>query len=155
MSLEMSFKALQIAKLNNLENITSPALNAIGEVYIILKDYPKALSFLEKQRKLYEGGNVNDGLGYALYDIGIVYEEMNQLDSAMSYEMLALDLFKRVNREEPLVFKVLGNIELKSGNLSKALSYYQQGLQIAIQNNERRASATLYNKIASFYKMIK
>src|SRR5438477_397867 len=89
-ALEMLFKALQIAKSNNLENLTSPTLNGIGEVYIILKDYPKALYYLERQKKLYENIEVNEGFGYALYDIGNVYEEMNQLDSARHYELWAL-----------------------------------------------------------------
>jgi tetratricopeptide (TPR) repeat protein len=89
-----------------------------------------------------------------LYDIGNVYEETDQLDSARYYELKALEFFRTINREEPFVYKTLGNIEMKSGNQSKALSYYQQSLQIAIQNNEHRASASAYNKIASFYKLV-
>jgi hypothetical protein len=54
-----------------------------------------------------------------------------------------LNFFRKINREEPYVFKTLGNIEMKSGNRDKALSYYQQGLQIAIQNNEHRASGNI------------
>ena len=69
------------------------------------------------------------------------------------YELQALDFFRSINREEPFVYKTLGNIEMKSGSPDKALSYYQQSLQIAIQNNEHRASASAYNKIASFYEV--
>jgi signal transduction histidine kinase len=153
-ALEMAFKALQIAKSNNLERFTTPALNSIGEIYIVLKDYPKALNYFQRQKKQYEKIEKDEGFGYALYDIGNVFEETNQLDSAKYYEEQALEFFRSINREEPLVYKTLGNIEMKSGNLSKALNYYQQSLQIAIQNNEHRASASAYNKIASFYKLI-
>ena len=152
-ALEMAFKALQIAKSHNLEGFTSPTLNSIGEIYIVLKDYPKALNYLQRQKKLYDKGEMNEGFGYALYDIGNVYEETNQLDSARYYEQQALEFFRKINREEPFVYKTLGNIEMKSGNPTKALSYYQQSLQIAIQNNEHRASASAYNKIAFFYKL--
>jgi len=152
-ALEMSFKALQIAKSNNLEGVTSPTLNAIGEIYIVLKDYPKALNYLQRQKKLYDKVEINEGFGYALYDIGNVYEETDQLDSAKYYELQALEFFQKINREEPFVYKTLGNIEMKLGNPTKALGYYQQSLQIAIQNNEHRASASAYNKIASFYKL--
>jgi two-component system NtrC family sensor kinase len=153
-ALEMAFKALQIAKSNNLETLTSPTLNAIGEIYIVLKDYPKALNYLQRQKKLYDKIEINEGFGYALYDIGNVYEETDQLDSAKYYEEQALEFFQKINREEPFVYKTLGNIEMKLGNQSKALSYYQQSLQIAIQNNEHRGSALAYNKIASFYKLL-
>ena len=152
-ALEMAFKALQIAKSHNLEGFTSSTLNSIGEIYIVLKDYPKALNYLQRQKKLYDKGEMNEGFGYALYDIGNVYEETNQLDSARYYEQQALEFFRKINREEPFVYKTLGNIEMKSGNPTKALSYYQQSLQIAIQNNEHRASASAYNKIAFFYKL--
>jgi len=153
-ALEMAFKALQIAKSNNLEIITSPALNSIGEIYIVLKDYPKALDYLQRQKKLYDKGEMNEGFGYALYDIGNVYEETDQLDSARYYELQALKFFQTINRQEPFVYKTLGNIEMKSGNPTKALGYYRQSLQIAIQNNEHRGSASAYNKIASFYKLL-
>ena len=153
-ALEMAFKALQIAKSNNREELTSPTLNSIGEIYIVLKDYPKALDYLQRQLKLYDKRKIDEGFGYALYDIGNVYEETDQLDSAKYYELQALEFFRKINREEPFVYKTLGNIEMKSGNPAMALSYYQQSLQIAIQNNEHRASATAYNKIASFYKLV-
>ena len=153
-ALEMAFKALQIAKANDLESLTSPTLNSIGEVYIVLKDYPKALDYLQRQKKLYDKVEINEGFGYALYDIGNVYEETDQLDSAKYYELQALEFFQKINREEPFVYKTLGNIEMKSGNQARALSYYQQSLQIAIRKNERRGSALAYNKIASFYKLV-
>ena len=153
-ALEMAFKALQIAKSNNLESLTSPTLNSIGEIYIVLKDYPKALNYLQRQKQLYDKRKTDEGFGYALYDIGNVYEETNQLDSAKHYEEQALEFFRKINREEPFVYKTLGNIEMKLGNSTKALSFYQQSLQIATQNNEHRASASAYNKIASFYKLL-
>ena len=151
-ALEMAFRALQIAKSNSLDSITSPTLNHIGEIYLTLKDYPKALYYFLKQKKIYESIEMDEGFGYALYDIGNVYEEMNELDSARSYELQAAEFFGKNGRDEPLVFKTLGNTEMKLGNRERALNYYRQSLQIAIQNNERRASAYVYNKLAEFYK---
>src|ERR1700759_3375162 len=46
---ETAFKAIEIAKANGLRDY-SGALNALGEVYIVLKDYPKALSYLDEQK---------------------------------------------------------------------------------------------------------
>jgi len=152
LALEMGFKGLQIAASNNLENITSPTLNLLGEVYLILKDYPKALAYFEKQKKLYETIEINEGFGYVFYDIGNVYEEMGELDSARHNALQALEIFRQIDREEPLVFKTLGNIELKSKNWDKALYYFKQSLQLSIQNNEHRATPYAYNKIAEFYK---
>ena len=150
-ALEMAFKALKIAETNRLEHLSSPALGAIGQVYIILKDYPKALSFLRKQKSI--PGDIA-GLAYAKHNMGIVFEEMNQLDSSTYYTQQAIEDFRKFNRKEPLVYRTLGNIEMKSGNQNRALNYYQQCLQMALQNNERRALASAYNKIAVFYRAI-
>jgi len=151
-ALEMAFNALQIAKTNKLE--CESALNAIGETYIILKDYPKALSYLQKQESVCIAlGNI-EALAYARKDIAVVFEETNQLDSAIYYEQLAIEDFQKTGREEPQVYETLGNIKMKSGDHIEALNFYQKGLQIAIKNNERRASAGAYNKIATFHKNV-
>jgi len=126
----------------------------LGQTGDLSRALEMALDYLQRQKKLYDNGEMNEGFGYALYDIGNVYEETDQLDSAKYYELQALEFFRKINREEPFVYKTLGNIEMKSGNPTRALSYYQQSLQIAIQNNEHRASASAYNKIASFYKLV-
>jgi len=151
-ALEMAFKSLQIAKENNLE--CEAALNAIGETYIVLNDYPKALSYLRWQKSVCEANGNVEALAYAEKDIAVVFEETNQPDSALYYEQLAIRDFQKTGREEPQVYETLGNIKMKSGNHAGALNFYQKGLQIAIKNNERRASAGAYNKIATFYKNI-
>ncbi|MFI5185318.1 MAG: ATP-binding protein [Chitinophagales bacterium] len=153
-ALEMAFKALQIAKSNDLENLTAPALNGIGEVYTALKDYPRALSYLGKQKSISTTTKNTEGLAYTFRDIGIVYTEMNQLDSAEYYELKAIDEFRKANREEPLVYETLGDIKMESGNMNEALNYYKKSLQFALNNNERRASSSSYNKIASFYRQL-
>ena len=153
-ALETAFKAIEIAKANELGNYSSGALNAIGEVYIVLKDYPKALGYLREQKLMCEADGNMESLGYAKKDLAIVFEEMNQLDSAMLYDEQAMEDFKKINREEPQVYEIWGNIQTKMENNGEALNYYKKSLQIALKNNERRSSASAYIKLASFYKRI-
>ena len=44
-SLELGFKALQVAEEHHLESFAGAALYGITEAYILLKDYPKALGY--------------------------------------------------------------------------------------------------------------
>jgi signal transduction histidine kinase len=152
-SLELGFKALQLAEENHLESLAGPALDGIAEVYIILKDYPKAINYLRTYVLVIDAEN-DEGLAYAYFDMGVAFEGMNQLDSANFYEEKAIENFRKYNREEPLVYQTLGNVKLKSGKSGEALSYYEKSLQIALKNNERRASAYAYNKIAALYKSV-
>ncbi len=151
-ALGMAFKATQIAKQNNLEDINTPALNAIGESYIILKDYHRAIYYFRLQKALDQKSNTEEGVAYALYDIGNAYDEMNRLDSAYYYEQEAIKHFSNTGRKEPIVYKILGDIALKKGDKQEALKEYQRCLQIAILNNEHRATSFAYNKIAAYYK---
>ncbi|HVW15881.1 MAG TPA: ATP-binding protein [Mucilaginibacter sp.] len=151
-ALGMAFKAIQIAKENNLESKTTPALNAIGETYIILKDYRRAIHYFNTQKALDVKLGIEEGFAYALYDTGNAYDEMNELDSAYYYEQEAIKSFAKTGRKEPIVYKILGDIALKKGDKQGALKQYQQCLQIAIANNESRATGFAYNKIAAFYK---
>ncbi|MBS1526499.1 MAG: two-component sensor histidine kinase, partial [Bacteroidetes bacterium] len=151
-ALEMAFKALQIAKENNLENLSTAALNAIGETYIILKDYPKAIYYFEQQKALDLKFENEESAAYALFDLGNAYNEMNKLDSAYYYEQEAIKSFAKIGRKEPIVYKILGDVALKKGDKRSALTQYQRCLRIAIANNESRATAFAYNKIAAFYK---
>jgi two-component system NtrC family sensor kinase len=150
-SLELGFKALQLAEEHHLESLTGGALNGIGEAYIILKDYPKALSYLRTNISIVEPTN-DEGLAYAYFDMGVAFDGMNQFDSASLYEEKATETFQKYNHEEPLVYQTLGDVAVKSGKPGDALNFYQKSLQIALKNNESRASATAYNKIAAFYK---
>jgi len=119
--LEMAFKALQIGKENHLEHLTGGALNAIGEIYITLKDYPKALHYLERERSNAEANEDLEGLAYAKYDMGVAFYEMGLLDSAIYYEQQAIGHFQKYNREEPLVYRTLGDVAMKSGKPAEAL----------------------------------
>ncbi len=151
-SLELGFKALQLAQEHDLERLAGPALDGIGETYIILKDYPKTISYLRRYILIEENNSNNEGLAYAYFDMGVAFAGLNELDSAGFFEEKAIKTFAKYNHEEPLVYQTIGDIKIKSGEPEDALNYYQKGLQIAINNNERRASAYLYNKIAAFYK---
>jgi two-component system NtrC family sensor kinase len=148
-SLELGFKALRLGEEYHLEILAGPALDGIGEAYIILKDYPKAIDYLRK----YIGSN-NEGLAYAYFDMGVAFAGLNRLDSAHVYEQKAIETFAKYNYEEPLVYQALGDINMQSGKLEEALKYYQKSLLISLRKNESRALAYAYNKIASFYKNV-
>ena len=152
-ALELGFKSLRLGEEHNLEILAGPSLDGIGEAYIILKDYPKAINYLRRYILItQEYGSNNEGLAYAYFDMGNAFAGLNQLDSANFYEQKAIETFGKYNYEEPLVYQTMGDIKIKSGKPDEALGFYKKSLYIALKNNEPRASAYAYNKIASFYK---
>jgi len=153
-SLELGFEALQLAEENHLENKATTSLLGIAQAYLILKDYPQALSYLYKFTSLFRNNSRYEGTEYMYLNFANAFEGMNQLDSARFSITKAIDEFRRINRQEPLVYETIGNIAMKSGNPDEALANYKKCLHIALQKNERRASAFAYNKIATFFKEV-
>jgi tetratricopeptide (TPR) repeat protein len=75
-SLELGFKALQLAQEYHLEPLAGPALDGIGEAYIILKDYPAAINYLRKYILInQEYGSNDEGLAYAYFDMGVALQD--------------------------------------------------------------------------------
>jgi signal transduction histidine kinase len=151
-SLELGFRAKRLAEDHSLQHLTGPATDGIGEAYIILKDYPKAIVYLRRHILISANGIDDEGMAYACFDMGVAYTGLGQLDSAIYYEERAIKVFHRIGYEEPLVYQTLGDIRIKSGKPDEALIYYKKSLEIALNKNERRASAYAFNKIAGFYK---
>jgi len=150
-SLEMGFEALRLAGDNNMDLSASPALDGIGEAYIILKDYTKALEYLRMLIPPSRFGSGDEGLAYGYFDMGVAFQAMDQLDSAEYYEQKAIETFAKYGYVEPLVYQALGDIRVKSGNAQQALAFYQKSLHISLEKNEPRASAYAYNKIATVF----
>ena len=153
-ALEFGYEALRIANEKHLENYIGGALNGLGETYTVLQNYPKALYYLRWQKEWSMRAKNEEALAYSNYDMGGTFFEMGRLDSAFYYEQEAIRHFDNAGRQEPLVYRILGDIAMKRGQQNEALANYQKSLRTAAINNERRALATAYDKIALFYKNI-
>ncbi len=154
-ALEIGFNALNLAEKNHIVGeVRGIPLGNIGYVYFELKDYPKAMSYFQQMKTLFENTHHSFvGYGFVCMDIGIVYEATNQLDSALFYLQKSLYYFNQSeNGADPHVFRSLGNTYFKLGNHQLALNYYQESLKMAIKNKDYRSSSLSNTLIAQFYK---
>ena len=153
-ALETGLKALQIAQDNGYIFEEERSLLRIANVHVASNNFRKALNYYRQAEKQLER-SPNDFYSAVLQVwSGIAYEELNILDSALYYEQLASQKIFRYETLPPLYFRVLGNIQAKSGNSDLALQYYQQGIQSVLKNNNYRDAAPLYISIASLYKKL-
>lgn len=153
-ALEISFKATQLGREYHLEGHTTPAFNTIGNIYLLLNDYSKALRYFRMQQAV--GAKVPEEPGYAFsfLSIGEVLLEMNQLDSVPYYLKMANDLLEKLNVKTPQVMAKYGDFEMMRGNYTLALDYYRKSLQISQQSNEPRTLANIHNALSKFYQTI-
>ena len=153
-ALETALKALQIAHDNNYTFKEELSLLRIANVHVASKNFRTALTYYGQAEKLLKLFPNDFYLAVLQVWSGLAYEELNVLDSALYYEQLASRKIAKYETLPPLYFRVLGNIQAKSGNSDHALQYYQQGIQSVLKNNNYRDAAPLYISIASLYKKL-
>ena len=156
-ALQSGFKALALATEYKVFDGYPQSLAAIGQVYGDIKDYSKAVEYFKRWLALRSDDYTSpgrSGYAYALFRLGAVFTEMDQLDSAVHYLTLAKEVFLQSVRFEPLVFASLGDVELKLGKHDSALDFYRQTLEISLSNKENRATSQAYLQIANLYEVL-
>jgi tetratricopeptide (TPR) repeat protein len=94
------------------------------------------------------------GEAAVMYELGVVYENVNQQDKAFMYYKSGLEMTEQINLPEDAVwyYNALGNLVHGRGDREEAFYYYQRGAEVAkqIQDNDW---LTLYlNNIAEVYR---
>jgi len=153
-ALEAGLKALQISEENHFAAEEQLSLIRIANVYSSSKDFTTALNYYRAaENKLKEVPDEYLIVAVQVF-VGDIYEELNQFDSSLYYERLASSRVFLYPSVLPIYFRVLGNIETKSGNNQLALKYYDQGLQAALQEYDYRKAASVYISMASLYNAL-
>ena len=151
-SLELQLQALQIAEPNNYAIEAAFCLRRIGLVYMDLKNYRVCLHYLYRALHKQEAVQYKRGIAIEYMNIGMTYEYMSQLDSALFYiqkseqwKDLIEDLYPEVNR-------VFGNIYAKKGNQQLALAYYNKGIETGLKLNDFRTVSFIYADVARMFR---
>lgn len=151
-SLEAGLKALQISEENHFVAEEQLSLIRIANVYFSSKDFATALNYYRAAEKKLKVVPDEYLLAAVQVFVGNIYEELNQFDSALYYEQLDSQKLFLYPSILPIYFRVLGNIEAKSGNNQLALKYYDQGIQASLLESDYRKAASVYISMASLYK---
>jgi signal transduction histidine kinase len=158
---QFGFESLKMAE--NIDNIKEnsrlkgAALNRIGNIYMELGNYKKAIEYYNLSNDQYltfstpESGDVLNGLS----NIGNVYELMGVRDSALYYQQNVYDIALKVLERKLLVraemmFR-MGNAYKLNGNSKKALEFYKKGIEEANIDNDQRNLAMNNLFIAKLY----
>jgi two-component system, NtrC family, sensor kinase len=126
----------------------------VANVYLNVRDASKALSYLQKADKLLEKNYDDFQWSVTQLFMADSYEQLNQLDSAEKrVELLdkkygSIPLWIIVNN------RLHGNIEVKKGDLQKAIGHFHKSMTEAIAENSIREAATVSNSIAEVFKKL-
>lgn len=155
---DLVFKGLQIAEENNFPYETARCLNLLGFFFgTNLGDGPKALDYFRRGLATIKK-ETNSKEKWAqeaqiLRNIGTVYRETKNLDSAAYYNDKALQIQQEANVEiTPLQINNLGRDEFMRGRSQKAMAYSRQAIQRCKNNNDHRSAGIVYHTLATYFK---
>ncbi len=131
--------------------------NSLALLYGSTRNLQKQLQELLEAREMVEHGTENKHLLYSLtYNIANAYFNMNNMDSAMHYQRLVIEIEKNfeLNNYSGASLKNVGDIFYKKGNLDSAKKYYLDALYLIEKKNTnanylaltQAALADLYQK---------
>lgn len=148
----MEFRALKIAEDSHIKINKSAPIIFIGRIYSTLKDYPKALYYGRLEKEIFEPTNIEDSKVYAKENLAQIFEQMNQLDSALYYLQVADKQRIKIGDGRQGVYLTYGNVYTKLGNYPLALSYYKKNLALNIENNNHQTTARTLVAMARLFQ---
>jgi ATP/maltotriose-dependent transcriptional regulator MalT len=142
------FQALYLAEKSAHQRSILIALNGIGNVFIDIGDYEKALYYFKRVYTLDLQNENIKGQEYSLSNIGEAFLYQKKYDSAYFYLTKALALTKKFKHQksEAIRYNLLGLLFQKKGDYKESTSYYKKAIPLfTSSNNIRYLSNTLIN----------
>jgi tetratricopeptide (TPR) repeat protein len=140
-------RAIEVGKLAVKNYPKNPyAYGCLGYVYYKVGELNLALENLKKAESL---TNNKQDLMYIYNHIGVILNDMGNLDDALLYFNRGLSLAKDLGKidTQAAILNNIAGIYDKKGELDKALGYYEESLRLKTEKEK----AITYNNIAMIY----
>ncbi len=116
------------------------------------EQYVQAVAFYEKNlRDCLRYPGLHEAASGILNNIGNIYVQQGNFDSAIVYYKRALQLSERLGLHSPWIYNNLGGIFIQTGQAGQALYYLDKGEQIALAANDHFNLINIYGNKISYY----
>jgi tetratricopeptide (TPR) repeat protein len=156
-ALTIAFESLSLARKSGYTEGESRATGILGNIFIRIGNYPKALEMNIEKLKIEEQRNVPQNLASVLMNIGIVYALQEEYAKALEYYHRA-DSIIEMNNVEVLKY----NIALNTGDTwdrlnqsDSAFRYFDRSLAIARAQNDGDLIGTSLTGLGHSYRKLK
>lgn len=135
-----------------LEGIAD-TLNTVGNIYIHLGDYAKALDYYQNALKIYEQSTNENGLATSYNNIGLVFFKLGDHKKALDYYERSLKLREASDdiHAQALTLNNIGEVYRTTKEYEKALSYYSRSLKLHKDFGGTHRAAVSINHIGMLY----
>ena len=135
-------QGLELATKLEWEKGIANANSTLGNNYLFKSDYPKALEYYQKVKKMEEEIGDKTGIVAVTCNIGNVYKHQCDYPNALEYYFKALKIYEEIGNKIGIV-RVTGNIGsvyASQSDYPKALEYFFKGLKMSEEFGDRKNS---------------
>ncbi len=127
--------------------------NILGELYGATGNTGQQLSHYRQCEKFAVEINNTFQVALANMNLGNVYNNLNKLDSALAFEMKALDYSSRSFNKNTMgiILNLIGTIYYKKGNYALAKQYFSEGIQVTQKQNNLQSLAGIFVSLANLF----
>lgn len=129
------------------------ALNAIGYLYDLFCDYPKALEFMQKALAIHTELGNKEGIAINLTNIGGVYWCLSDYPKSFEYFQKSLAICEEIGDKGRIAINLgnIGNVYWNLSNYQSAMEYYGKSLTITQEIGNKEGIASNLNNIGNLY----
>jgi len=128
-----------------------------GNVYFKRNEFSKALESYKEAIKYSLETNNSILAGRSSYNIGYTYFKQDLFDDAITYYEEALKYYEKISDTQSYQLQALHSIGIASlinKNLDAAFQYYEKGLNISKQTDNKRYQATFMHQLGLYYREV-
>lgn len=146
-------KTIQYAEKVKADELVASGYRGLGVVYVLEKDYEKALNYFYRAININKKINNKLNLSANYTNIGIVFLRQKKYDQSLAAHQNALKLALVLKNESRIsfVYNDIGATSLYKGDLDKAIFYLQKSIAIRELLHEKNEIAYTYNYLGEAY----
>lgn len=148
-------KALSLVKAGGHNKDLAMIRYYSGCIYLSQGNSKKALDEFIQSYKLAEATGDLDLKAHVNSSFGVIYQQQNQIDSALAYYKKSYDYFGKTNNNTEFSMtgsQNIGNILLSKGSYAEGQSYLKRALELAKQRKDLNAEMIVLGNIANGYQ---
>ena len=133
-------------------------LNLMGYIYLYEKKYEDCLEVYKRYLHLATTEKDRENEHIAYHQLAMVYREMNDYQTALSYIEKEREVIEDSFSEDALKSSVnnyeQGYLRFKIGEIEKSIMYMEQSLKQALQTDDLIAQACAYRGLGEIYRKL-
>jgi tetratricopeptide (TPR) repeat protein len=132
------------------------SFNRLGNCYISLGQYEKAIAFYQQSHDISEEIGFRQGVAMSLGNLGVCYNSLGQYEKAIGYHQQSLEIEEKIGNRQGVAMSLgnLGNCYYSLGQYEKAIAHHQQHHDISEEMGYRQGVAMSLGNLGSCYESL-